>query len=95
MTPEIYCNKDGYTYILAESTEISRKIQYIELLLSIAKEKIANSRRQLDPAKMKAEAVEDRQEEINDIEMAIDDLTVYAMRLRNIPKANRQSAAAA
>lgn len=95
MTPEIYCNKGGYTYILAESTEISRKIQNIELLLSIAKEEIANRRRQLDPAQLGVAAVEDRQEEINDIEMAIDDLTVYAIRLRNIPKANRESAAAA
>ena len=86
MTPEIYCSKDGYTYILTESTEVGRKIRSIELLVSIAKEKIANNRQQLDPAQMASETIEDRQDEINDIEMAIDDLTVYATRLRNIPK---------
>lgn len=87
MTPEIYCSKDGYTYILAESTEVGRKIRGIELLISVAQERIASSRLQLDPAQMAPEAIEDRQEEINDIEMAIDDLSVYAMRLRSIPKA--------
>ena len=86
MTPEIYCNKDGYTYILAESTVVGRKIRSIELLILIANERIASSRQQLDPALLASEAIEDRQEEINDIELAIDDLTVYATRLRNIPK---------
>jgi len=89
MTPEIYCNKDGYTYVLAESTETGRQIRSIELLTSLARETIARTRQQLDPANMEPEAIEDRQEEINDIEMAIDDLTVYAMRLRDIPKPPR------
>ena len=89
MTPEMYCSKDGYTYILAESTEVGRKLRSIELLILVAREKIASSRQQLDPAQMASETIEDRQDEINDIEMAIDDLTVYATRLRNIPKQTR------
>jgi len=83
-TEEVYLQKDDETYIRVEPTEVAREIQGMTLLIEIAEEKVKNlksCRAKIDP-----DALGLGQDEINDIEMAIDDLKVYLGRLKNIPR---------
>lgn len=82
----IYLVKDGYTYIRAEPTEISREIQSLRTVIRIAEANVSDLNTALNAIEPDSEEFENSQEKINDIEMAIDDLKVLLERLINIPR---------
>jgi len=86
-TDDIYLQRAGYTFIRVEPTEVAREIESLKLLIRLAEEKITALK--LTASRLgeeSEEAAEDLMDEINDIEMAVDDLQVYLERLRNIPR---------
>lgn len=82
----IYLVKNGYTYIRAEPTEISREIESLKTVIRIAESRVSELNTALHTKEPDSEEFENSQEEINDIEMAIDDLKVLLGRLINIPQ---------
>jgi methyl-accepting chemotaxis protein len=85
-TEEIYIERDGYTYLRIEPTEVAREIGSLKLVIRLAEEKIAALDLASRVSQEGSEAIEDAVDEINDIEMAIDDLKVHLGRLSNIPR---------
>lgn len=83
---EIYIQREGYTYIRVEPTEVPREIESLKLAIRLAEEKIAALRAAASAAGEAPGIFEDGMDEINDIEISIDDLRVYLERLRNIPR---------
>ena len=80
---EIYCERDGYIYIRVEPTEVAREMQSLKLAIELARDKIATLRQAADGD---TQASEDVMDDINDLEMLIDDVTVYLQRLQNMPR---------
>ncbi|MEI7868122.1 MAG: hypothetical protein WCI11_09530 [Candidatus Methylumidiphilus sp.] len=84
--------REGYTFIRVEPTEVAREIESLKLLIRLAEEKITALK--LTASRLgegSEEAAEDLMDEINDIEMAVDDLQVYLERLRNIPRTDSKA----
>ncbi|MFZ4700863.1 MAG: hypothetical protein ACOYMG_12515 [Candidatus Methylumidiphilus sp.] len=91
-TDNIYLQREGYTFIRVEPTEVAREIESLKLLIRLAEEKITALK--LTASRLgeeSEEAAEDLMDEINDIEMAVDDLQVYLERLRNIPRTDSKT----
>ena len=82
---DIYIQKDGYTFIRIEPTEVAREIESMKIVIRLAEEKVAALGLALRDTQQDSEDMEDGMDEINDIEMAIDDLKVYLERLLNMP----------
>lgn len=83
---DIYIQKDGYTFIRIEPTEVAREIESMKIVIRLAEEKVAALGLALRDTQQDSEDMEDGMDEINDIEMAIDDLKVYLERLLNMPR---------
>lgn len=91
-TDEIYLQREGYTFIRVEPTEVAREIESLKLLSRLAEEKIAALKLTATRVGEESEeAGEDIMDEINGIEMAVDDLKVYLERLSNMPRTDSKT----
>ncbi len=90
-TNDIYIQRDNFTYIRVEPTEVARAIESIKLMISLAEEKISELVLSLRAIQKESEDEENGIDEINDVEMAVDDLKVYLERLINIPSKPRSA----
>lgn len=82
----IYIRRDGHTYIRVDSFALARNIQDLTLLIATAEEKIATLLKEARDSRLSPEAIENRMDPINDLELAVDYAKVYLDCLRNIPK---------
>lgn len=85
-TEDIYIQRDDFAYIRVEPTEVAREIESLKLVIRIAEEKIASLREALRVYQEESEEFENGMDEINDIEMASDDLKVFLKRLISLPR---------
>ncbi len=90
-TNDIYIQRDNFTYIRVEPTEVAREIESIKLMISLAEEKISELVLSLRATLKESKDEENGIDEINDVEMAVDDLKVYLERLINIPHKPRSA----
>lgn len=80
----IYLRVDGYTYIRVDPASRAREILSLELAIRLAEEKVSELRSVWATLQLASEHQANAlEEDIHDIELAIDDLGVHLDHLRN------------